>query len=41
VLAAAPYLGGFNPGGVDPTSTIHLATTEPRNYSGYSNPGST
>jgi ABC-type transport system substrate-binding protein len=32
------YLGGFSPGGVDPISTIHLATWDPRNYSGYSNP---
>ncbi len=32
------YLGGFTPGGVDPISTIHLATADPRNYSGYSNP---
>lgn len=31
-------LGGFNPGGVDPTNTIFLATPGSRNYSGYSNP---
>jgi peptide/nickel transport system substrate-binding protein len=32
------YLGGFTPGGVDPTEVIHLATWDDRNYAGYSNP---
>jgi peptide/nickel transport system substrate-binding protein len=32
------YLGGFTPGGVDPTDVIHLATWDDRNYAGYSNP---
>jgi peptide/nickel transport system substrate-binding protein len=30
------YVGGFTPGGVDPTIPINLATTDARNYGGYS-----